>query len=414
MKINKTLLLSSILISLISIPLSVCFATTFVSSATVAMSGSVQLTAISDIIDNFDSMTGVNNWGGQYAQINTGSGRTVGISYDSTVYAGASGASLKVVYNVPNSMDWAGVSIGLANQPIANTSRNINIYNTFSFDVKGANAGQSFKIEFKENGVTNSAVVYLSDYLDQTSGSNSGTSTGWQTVNIPIDAFANFSSNITNLSEINFIFEHDYLVASGMNTSDTIWLDNIRFSAPAQTAVRIDSFGDGWGLDALGGNIGTMGYTGTSIGYNSSIFSDATRCLQLNYNIPNYEYSGVWFIVGGGSDKNTPVSHDFSAYNKFKIRIKLASATNYPSKIKLELIDAGGTREAWIPDNTVEGSALSTSWQEYTILLNGGDLQRDSIKQFNVVAQAYKDGVGWLRNGADSGTVYFDSIRLEK
>ena len=373
------------------------------------MSGTVQLTSIGDVIDNFDSMTGVNNWGGQYSQINTGSGRTVDISYDSTVHAGASGASLKIVYNVPSSADWAGVGIGLANQPVANISRDISSYNTFSFDVKGASAGQSFRIEWKENNVTNTAVVYLSDYLDQTSGSNSGTSTSWQTVNIPIDAFANFSNNITNLSEINLIFEHDYLSANGMNTSDTIWIDNIRFSTTAQNAVRIDSFGDAWGLDALGGNIGTMPDVNTTVSYNSSEFSPATRCLAFNYYIPGTAWSGVYFIIGGGIDKNTAVSHDFSAYNNFKIRVKLSSATNYITKIKFEITDAGGTRVAWIPDNSDEGTPLSTSWNEYTVpLTSAGGLQLNSIKQFNIVAD-YN-----YRVGAGSGTVYIDSIRFEK
>jgi len=416
MKINKALLISSLLISFIFLSSSICNAA-FISSAPVAMSGNVPVTAIGPVLDNFDSMTDENNWGGQYSPLNIGSGRSITISRDSTTWSGGgpSGACLKVAYNVPISDDYIGIGIGLANQPVADIARDISSAKTFFFDIKGASAGQSFKIEWKKHEVSTTSILYLSDYLDQTTSSNSGTGTDWQTVNIPIDAFANFSSSITNLSEINLIFENSYLTGSGMNTSDTIWLDNIGFSTTAQNAVRIDHFGDAWGLDALGGNIGTSGNIGTAIGYDLSYSSPSPRSLALNYNIPTDDYSGIWFKVGGGSDKWTAVSHDFSAYNYLKIRVKLASETNYPSKVKLELQDAGGVRWAYIPDNTFESSVpLTTTWHEYTVSLEPIDgLQKDSISQFSIVIEQNIFGVP-NRVGSDSGTVYFDSIRFEK
>jgi|GEM_PF-3560215 len=412
MKINKVLLLSSLLISLISLSLSVCNAGTSVANETVAMSGTVSLTGIGLLLDDFESGTSANNWGGQYGQLNIGSGRSVNITRET---GGNPGNCLRVDYNVPNSADWAGMSIGLANQPVESTSRDIYSAGagakTFSFDIKGASAGQSFKIEWKRNGVTNTAILYLSDYLGRDSGTNSGTSTGWETVTIPIDAFANFQ-NIIDLSIINLIFEHDYLLGNEMLTSHTIWLDNIKFGGDEPALVIIDTFGDAWGLNALGGNIGTMPNVGTTISFNFLDFSPSPRSLALSYDMAE-GWSGVWFEFGGG-DRTPPgskaTSHDFSAYNYLKIRVKLASDVNHPTKIKLELQDAGGSRVAYIPDNTDEPTVpLSTTWHEYTVPLTAaGGLLKASIKQFNIVLESgYRDGSG-------TGIVWFDSIRFEK
>jgi len=368
--------------------------------------------ASGDVLDDFNSMSGVNNWGGQYSSLNVGSGRSVNISYDETAHSG-NGACLKVSYNVSTSSDWAGVGIGFANP---GTSCDISKYRAISFDIKGADLGQSFKIEWKNINESTVAAVYLSDYLDRTSGSNSGTGTDWETVTIPLDAFANFSStnNLKDLGHMSLLFEHDYLATNGMLNSTTFYIDNIAFSTTAPNAVRIDSFGDASWRNALGSIIGDMGNMTHS--YNSSTYNTAPRSLECTFYNLNGTWGGLWCLFGGGSDGLTAAPHDFSQYTKLKIAVKGKSASETPTSIKIEIADAGGTRttSAWpyrsIPNDTTEPTvAISTTWHEYTINLSQfSGLLKDSIKQFNIVID------GNLSSPNYNPVVYFDDIRFEK
>ncbi|MCK9583042.1 MAG: hypothetical protein M0Q46_05500 [Endomicrobiales bacterium] len=406
MKINKALILSSLLISLIFLSSSICNAA-FISSAPVAMNGSVSVTAISDVLDNFDSMSGVNNWGGQYGQLNTGSGRSVNISYDETAHPG-NNACLKVVYSVTNSGEWAGMSIGLANSSSA--SRDISKYRAISFDIKGVDLGQSFKIEWKNTNQSTTSKVYLSDYLDRTSGSNGGTGTSWETVTIPLDAFANFSStnNLKDLGYINFIFEHDYLNTNGMLFGTTFYIDNIVFSTTAPNAVRIDSFGDAWGSNALGGNNGAWAADPAtcSESYDTTTSSGAVRSWKVVY-FTSSSYCGTFALFGGGVDGTVEVPHDFSQYSTLRFRVRANSDAENPKTFKVGLVDASGVERAIVPTN------VTTSWKEYyaDFPTYFPSLDKTTIKKFTTVFENWRvDGAG----GSRAGIVYFDDIRFEK
>jgi len=387
-----------------------------ISSAPVAMSGSVSLTPISDVLDDFDSMSGINNWGGRYNPLNVSSMNSVAISYDATAHAG--NPCLKVSYNVPSSGDWAGMSIGLANSQSA--SRDISGYRAISFDIKGVDLGQSFKIEWKNTNQSTTSKVYLSDYLDRTTGTNSGTGTDWETVTIPFDAFANFYStnSLKDLGQINFVFEHDYLVTfSGMLPGTTFYIDNIVFSTTAPNAVRIDSFGDGWGLNALGGNNGAFSsdsnvsnYCDES--YDATTSSGAVRSWKLSYTVVSGGYCGTFSQFGGGSDWITAAPHDFSQYSKLKFRVKANSSGENPVYFKVELKDTdaiyAGDHFAYIP-----AGGVSTSWQEYsmdlTSFINWGGtvLNKAAIKEMNFTFE-------YSHVTAKVGVIYVDDIRFEK
>jgi len=304
------------------------FVSTFGASAAVVLT---------PLIDNFEDGVDPNLWGGMYAPMNSGVGVSSGsiaITYDSTQYKGASGYSMRINYNVPHTADWTGMQIGLA--PM-DGSRNVSAYRYLTFDIKGLTAGQSFRIEFQSASGTQSH-IYLTDYLD------GGASTSWQNVQIPLDAFANFASisAITDLKYINFVFEHDYLSTSTFPTSGTINIDNIGFGSAQPSLVRIDHFGDKWGLNALGGNMGGMGndtahsatiafdninYMGTGIPFG----------LRVNYNVPTGNWAGCYFLVGGWTTGAVAMPHDFSAYNYLNLSCAGAAGIKPPYRFKVEL-----------------------------------------------------------------------------
>ncbi|MCK9582412.1 MAG: hypothetical protein M0Q46_02140 [Endomicrobiales bacterium] len=358
--------------------------------------------ASGDVLDNFNSMSGVNNWGGQYSSLNVGSGRSVNISYDETAHSG-NGACLKVSYNVPNSDDFVGVGIGFANPGV---SCDISKYRAISFDIKGADLGQSFKIEWKNINESTAAAIYLSSYLDRTSGSNGGTGTDWETVTIPLDAFANFSStnNLKDLGHMSLIFEHNYLATNGMLNSTTFYIDNIVFSTTAPNAVRIDSFGDASGVNALGAHNGDWtGGTGGSCtsSYDTTTSSGAVRSWKVNYSAPTGSYVGTYMLFGGTTTLWGQCPHDFSQYSKLKFRMKANSSTENPETFKLELVDSGGTRN-------VVPTGITTSWQEYSIdLTSFSGLDKTTIQKLSTVFEDW-------RVVDKTGVVYFDDIRFEK
>jgi len=372
-------------------------AATFGASATIAFT---------PLIDNFDSGHAPNFWGGGYYPLNTGGGRALSINYDSSQHSGSTGGSLRIDYGVPSSGDWAGMQITLA--PASGTRPIVGSYRYLTFDIKGAIAGQSFKIEFQGSGGTKSH-IYLTDYLD------GGTSTGWQTVQIPLDAFANYSSAgaITDLQYINLVFEHDYFTACGMSTGSSVYIDNLAFGTTQLSAVRMDHFGDNYGLDALGGNMGGMGTNGDSalISFDTTNFKTFARSLKVNYSAPTGNWAGCYFIIGGGATGNVATAHDFSAYSKLKISVAGATGIAPPEKFRIELVSTNGTSSVYVPIDpacdtwSIVGPQISsTSWNTYTINLSSFTaLNKATIMQMNIIF----DGANVI---VPTGTVYFDDI----
>ncbi len=390
-----------------------------VSSTTISGSAVVNIPAaitypMSDLIDNFDSASTVNNLGGSYNPLNTAADRLVNIAKDTNNYSGASGKSLRVNYLTVNTTDWVGMQITLAP---SGGARDISTYKSLNFDIKGEDLGQSFKIELL-NANSVKASIYLSDYADLGTSTGTTPSTGWTHVVIPLDAFANFTdaSALTNLTYINFVFENGYEDKCGLLKSSTIYIDNLVFGTTQQNVVRIDHFGDNYGPDALGGNSGPM--SGASdpldtpiyaqISYDTTTFHNFPRSLKYYYNVPTGMWSGYWIQFGGGVTGSTATVHDFSGYSKLRLTVRGADSLTPPTKFKIELGDSYQNRVVYLPDSSTTPLTpiSSTSWNTYEIdLANFSGLAIEAIKQMNIVFEDWSVG-------AQTGTVYIDEIEF--
>lgn len=351
------------------------------------------------LIDNFEDGADPNLWGADYSIMNDFGGLTM--SYDSANAYNGSAYALALDYSVANTDEWSGLLIPFASgfDPV-----NISMYEYLSFWIKGSVANTPIKIglENTSTGDRNRATMFVDDYLD------GGVTTSYQEVRIPLDAFANLD-DFTNAKVISLVFENSYATANGAPTTGIVYLDDIGFGSTSLGYVRIDHFGDNFGQNAVGGNSGSMGgetATHTS-SFDNTEFHNYSRSLRSEYNIGTADWCGMWFILGGGADAYTAVPCDFSGYSNLTMWIKGNSAGETPAKIKIELNDTAG-HVALIPDDTVEGTAISTTWTKYTINLSTfSGLNTAAIQQFNFV---YDSLVG----ANTSGVVFFDEIQLEE
>ncbi|MFC2091906.1 hypothetical protein ACFLTD_03950, partial [Elusimicrobiota bacterium] len=213
-------------------------------SITVAASGTTML------IDNFEDGTDPNLWGGNYGVMNDFGGLTV--SYDGANGYNGSVNALALDFNVAITDEWSGMLVMLSND-VDNIQADISAYEYLTFQVKGSVANIPVKIglENASSGDRNKANVYVNDYLD------GGVTTSYQEVRIPLDAFANLD-DLSNMKVITFVFENGYATANGAPVSGILYIDDIGFGSDSVDNVRIDHFGDNYGPNALGGNMGDM------------------------------------------------------------------------------------------------------------------------------------------------------------
>lgn len=353
------------------------------------------------LLDNFDDGDDTNLWGGVAGAMNDFGGLTM--TYDPANAYNGSSYALAMDYDVSATNEWSVVFMPLSPP---DPSTDLTGYENLTFYVKGSIANIPFRIGLENTSIDpdrNRAKVYINDYLD------GGVTSSYQKVTIPLGAFANLD-DFTNVKVIIFVFEEYYATANGAPTSGILYIDDIGFESASLGYVRIDHFGDNFWPNALGGNIGNMGYgdaTHTS-SFTDVNFHNYTYALQSVYDTGETDWCVMFFIFGGGEDSFTPIPADYSAFNKLTLWIKGNSASETPAKIRIDLNDTL-EHSAYIPDNTVEGTALSTAWTKYTINLSEfGTLDTSAIKQFNFLYEASQVGVN------KSGIVYFDEIQFEE
>jgi hypothetical protein len=372
--------------------------TTILGCATVSISGGSY--TFTGLIADFNSGAIQNAVGGSCYPLNIAGDKLMNISFNATERVGPSGYGMKLIELTSNATDWVGAQMTLG--PLSGTI-DVSTYTTFNFDIKTTEPGRSFKIEFVNLESTKS-YVYLTDYVD------TGTSTGWTHVEMPIDAFANFrdTNSITSLQYINFVFENGYETACGLTHSSTIYIDNMAFGTTQQNVVRIDHFGDNYAPNSLGCDCGVMpSPTNAVVTYDETVYHNSPRSMKFDYSVPPGNWGGYWMKFGGGADGQTPSQHNFSAYGKLRLSVKGASGLTPPTKFVVELQD-GLTHSAFVPDNTTTpGVPISSStWTTYDINLSSfSGLDTKIIQQMNIV---FQDGTA----GAQIGTVYFDEIEF--
>lgn len=363
-----------------------------------------------ELLDDFEDGNDTNLWNGINGAMDDFGVLTM--TYDPANGYNGSVNAMALDYDVSVLDSWSGVFMTLSPPE---PSADLTVYENLTLYVKGSVANIPFKIGLANTSALstgrNSAKVYINDYLD------GGVTTSYQKVTIPLDAFANLDS-LVEATVLTVVFENTYATSSGFPTSGILYVDDVGFDTVEPTAVRIDHFGDNFGPNALGANIGDMNGAGAthSSSFTNVDFHNYTYALQSVYNTGATDWCGMWFIFGGGDDGAGPIEDgftampsDFSSYTKITLWIRGDSAGTTPAKIKLELSDGAG-HNAYIPDNsTTPGTPISTTWTKYEVPLSAfsGGLNTASIQQFNFVYEG-------SQVGNTSGITYFDEIQFEK
>lgn len=364
----------------------------------------VEAVVIGQIIDDFEDGIDPNLWGGVYASFASDiGGESITKTYDSLNGRNGSTYCYKIEYDAPNDTSYVGLKINLAD---GGNERDISIYKYLTFWTKGSVNNIPIKIEITNGSSSDrsKALVYVNDYLE------GGITTNWQEVKIPLDAFCNLDS-LTNVNGIVFVLEHDYSMVSGFPTNGILYIDDIGFGDTSLGYVKIDSFGDNWGLNSLGANTGSM--NSHAIEYDDIEYHTSSRSLKSIYDpVASGGWDGLFMLFGGSSDGWNAVEYDFSAYNTLTLWVKAKSDTENPEVFKIEITDNIGNNNIVVPDETVEGSPITTSWQKYTIDLNSiNSLNKSTIKQFNII---YEEARIISKGGDLTGVVYYDDIQFEE
>jgi len=167
------------------------------------------------MIDDFNDGTDPNGWGGMKTTSVNGAGAVITAVYDAANAYGGTGYCLKLDYNVPNASNYATMYMPLRPDW---SGVDVTTYSYISFMAKGTGAEKSFKLQLVSSDNGNNA-VYTLDYSTMTAA--------WQEIKIPFSVFTGV--NMTKLSQINFIFEHDYFASRVYPYAGTVYLDNLTF-----------------------------------------------------------------------------------------------------------------------------------------------------------------------------------------
>ena len=392
------------------------------------------------LLDDFENAVPCNSWNtntGTFASTpETGATFTTGTCNASFAGNAAVGTKcLELDYSIPRvagtpaKESFSGYFSNLGSAPLTSGAAQST---ALTFWVKGAAGGEYFAIQLKNDSKTkytdplstyyrNASKVYITDFLD------GGVTTTWQKVTIPLHNFLNLDS-LTSMKELDIVFESYQSFVNNSPSQGTIYIDDIKFENIVISAVRIDYFGDKLGVNALGGNLFNVGPnkveypTNPSAAYSvsSSMYISAPYSMLSQYKV-NPGWAGNCFIFGGGNAPDADsglaavsdptkmgyiaVPHDFTGLTKLVLNAKAQSASQNPGTVKIELVDNGGTKFAYIVGIT------DTKWNSFTLVLSGfngssGRLDTTTIKQMNII---YEDSQAVNK----AGGIYVDDIHFE-
>lgn len=394
----KTFLSVWLLGLLLSIPQSNSFAEV---SASIGASAVVE--KVPGLVDNFNDG---NNMTLNGASMGPMPDSSIKATYDSAVFYGPNGRSLKLNYDLPVSTHgWNGFWVLLAGgaAPV-----DVSGFTHLSFFVRGAVGGvEHLKIQLKNvstDTARNTAFLYVNDYLDD------GISLGWREVRIPLRAFANLDS-LVNVNEIAFVFEADYASESAFASVGAVYIDDLGFTTPTLPLepLRVDHFGDAAERNALGGRVGGIGDPlSAQRRFVSSEFHGSSRSMKATYDVSGTHGTsgGYTFIFGGGTDGWLSVPVNVSGYRYLKFYAKAGPEGN-PGSVTYVL--NSGAPAGNIGDHL---TGLTSAWQPFTIDLdsfNSDQLSKSSIKQIQFL---FEKGVILSAGGSIQGVVYFDQIEF--
>ncbi len=334
---------------------------------------------------------------------------------------GRTGYSLKLIYDISGGHDsFGGYYLKL-------NDKDISQYNYLSFWVRSDSGCDSLKIEIKCSDNPSfpneyKAEVYTTDYLD------SGITTVWQKVMIPMDTFSCLYQ-MTNMYELTFTLENSAALRGGSPVSGVIYIDDIVFGTWEPGFVRVDHYGDKNSVCGLGGNIGSGINDSVWItnSFSSSNFYSHANALRIDYDVsggdPDWCY--CWHIFGGGTNKNVEIECDFSKYTNLTFWAKSTNkniygsgghgthGTDYPwNGVKVEL---GNDTNTYFTYTTT----ISNVWKKFSFQLskfevsdNYDFLDKSRIKKL-VFTFEHVTGSSTLLDDDLIGTVFIDNIQFE-
>jgi len=320
----------------------------------------------------------------------------------------------EISYTVGAATDYAGVSFDPTF--FSSGTRDVRSFEYLTFSIFLLPHNIPVRIELQTNSANparEKAVLYLADYL------YGGTFSSDEpvTVSIPLDAFANLD-DLSEVTAVVFVFEHDYAVASGYSTSGVVSILDMFFrDSPAgpPSVVRLDHFPDNWGWMAVGGNMGNMSDTGRATAHTISYpsLSDTApwpdispRWLKSSYDVRYDTWAGMFMLLGGGADGWTGVPCDFSNYRYLSFFYRAESDARNPRILKIEIQDGDGTSASVYVDIVI------STWRWWRIDLTAlAGLDRSAITQINII---YEDWRIQDAGGNRVGGVYFDGMQFER
>lgn len=336
------------------------------------------------VYDDFNDGVLGTNLGGAAGAMSYDGAHDPTVDFNTNAQEGAYALSLS--YNFPENQ-WCGYwSFFQADEG----GYDVSAYTDIRMWVRGAIGGEKFKVELKDTANNMRAV-----YITLVPGFESGATTSWQELVMPLYNFAGV--DMSQLKQMNIVFD----VAP---YTRTVYIDNIVFTdlSPYTTppsGLVVDDFNDGRGPNNLGGGCGTMdpdpedpaetiteSYVGATQAY------EGLGALKLDYDRGTNSWVGYWNFM-----KSDESGYDVSSYGDLRVWVKGAAGGE---TFKVELKDMTGTTSfVRIQDVTT----VTTSWQEATLDLtsfSGVDLTQ--LQQVNII----------FDTSPDSGTVYIDLIRF--
>lgn len=377
------------------------------------------------LLDDFNSGTAVNRFGGaNSAWAGSGASSSAAFYANPGVILGRTGYSLRLNYDVSTYASYAGYALNL-------NHRSVQGYNYLSFWIRGASGGEFFKVELKcrdpyalgnTRDQSNRAFgrSYITDYLD------SGVTTAWQKVVIPLDTF-NSIDQWTNMWEMTVTFENTQLEGNGgLPKTGTIYLDDIVFGTWEPGYVRIDHYGDLISICGFGGN---MGYGGNAGGWCTNLFHqtefhNARNSLQIDYNV-SAGYCWSFSMFGGGiagaSPGFIPIQGNFSNYNYFTFWAKSTNENIYnrntPTyrglKVELNTNDTSGASWPWFQFPT---TPISNIWLKFSLPLTNFKFwgAQPPINKKKIAKLAWVLDNGFILAADRIGRIFIDDVQFEK
>jgi hypothetical protein len=294
------------------------------------------------LIDDFDQRHARNNIGGFTSTFTSEIGGACYSQFNSQVVD--TGSALELHYDLDDEGQYCGYFTSLEHAHIES-------YGAITFDVRGAEGGEYFKIELKaDNNTHPKAALQIADVLD------GPVTTEWQTVTIPLIQFFNLK-NLDDVRELVFVFEYDWATLNDSPVQGTIYIDNIRVvSQDLPSMLPIDKCNDAFNRCSLGGEVGAFAkvadYTGVT-----KRFDEGEMFAKFIKNGAN-PYGGFYFILGGGVDEDPDGEDGFikieraemKQYKGLAIKARGVSGT---SRVKLELKVDMYYGSQYLPNQTI-------------------------------------------------------------